>query len=252
MIDRGDPECYLEAAMCKVAGSEAAFHNIDACIQIMGGMGFMKEPGLERILRDLRIFRIFEGTNDILRLFVSLTGLQYAGGHLKELQKALQNPTKDFGLLFGEIGKRAKRMAGVSSGPSLSDKVNSKLADSAKLADHAISDFGAAVEGLLSKYGKGIMEEQFLLHRLAEAAMDIYSMVVVLSRATRSIQHNAPTAEHEIIITRLACSQASDRIASNLSSLKSAKHLKDFEMLSKIATDVCQNQNILHQHPLGF
>ena len=34
MIDRGDPECYLEAAMCKIAGSEAAFRNIDACIQV--------------------------------------------------------------------------------------------------------------------------------------------------------------------------------------------------------------------------
>ena len=44
--------------------------------QLHGGMGFMTEAGLERVMRDLRIFRIFEGSNDILRLFVSLTGLQ--------------------------------------------------------------------------------------------------------------------------------------------------------------------------------
>jgi very long chain acyl-CoA dehydrogenase len=42
--------------------------------QILGGNGFMKANGLEKVLRDLRIFRIFEGTNDILRLFVALTG----------------------------------------------------------------------------------------------------------------------------------------------------------------------------------
>lgn len=56
--------------------SEAAWYVCDEAIQIMGGMGFMKDTGLERVLRDLRIFRIFEGTNDILRLFVALTGIQ--------------------------------------------------------------------------------------------------------------------------------------------------------------------------------
>ena len=39
----------------------------------------MKDCGAERVMRDLRIFRIFEGTNDILRFFLALTGVQYYG-----------------------------------------------------------------------------------------------------------------------------------------------------------------------------
>ena len=65
---------HLEAAVSKIVGSEAAWFVVDEGIQIMGGMGYMRETGLEKIMRDLRIFRIFEGTNDILRLFIALAG----------------------------------------------------------------------------------------------------------------------------------------------------------------------------------
>lgn len=41
--------------------------------------GYMKHTGLERVLRDLRVFRIYEGSNDVLRLFIALSGIQYAG-----------------------------------------------------------------------------------------------------------------------------------------------------------------------------
>ena len=65
----------------------------------------MKALGLEKVMRDLRIFRIFEGTNDILRLFIALSGIQHAGGHLQELQRAIKNPIGNFGLVFGEVRK---------------------------------------------------------------------------------------------------------------------------------------------------
>uniref|UniRef100_A0A8C4PBJ3 Acyl-CoA dehydrogenase/oxidase C-terminal domain-containing protein n=1 Tax=Dromaius novaehollandiae TaxID=8790 RepID=A0A8C4PBJ3_DRONO len=79
-MDRGAPDFQIEAAISKIFGSEAAWTVADECIQLLGGMGFMKEAGVERVMRDLRIFRIFEGTNDILRLFVALNGFQVPGG----------------------------------------------------------------------------------------------------------------------------------------------------------------------------
>uniref|UniRef100_A0A0M3IL14 Very long-chain specific acyl-CoA dehydrogenase, mitochondrial n=1 Tax=Ascaris lumbricoides TaxID=6252 RepID=A0A0M3IL14_ASCLU len=75
-MDKGVQDYQLEAAIGKVMASENAWRVCDAAIQLHGGMGYMKECGLERVLRDLRIFRIFEGANDVLRLFIALTGLQ--------------------------------------------------------------------------------------------------------------------------------------------------------------------------------
>lgn len=131
-MDGGSQDYHLEAAISKVFASESAWFVCDEAIQILGGMGYMKHTGLERVLRDLRIFRIFEGSNDILRLFVALSGIQYAGGHLKELQKALKSPANNLGLLFKEVSTRAYRKVGLG-GIDLTGHVDPSLANAAKL-----------------------------------------------------------------------------------------------------------------------
>lgn len=75
-MDRNVQDYQLEAAIGKVLASDSAWSVCDDAIQLHGGMGFMKETGLERVQRDIRIFRIFEGANDVMKLFVSLTGAQ--------------------------------------------------------------------------------------------------------------------------------------------------------------------------------
>jgi very long chain acyl-CoA dehydrogenase len=75
-MDRGVMDYQIEAAIAKVMASDNAWHVCDEAIQLHGGMGFMRETGLERVLRDLRIFRIFEGSNPVMKLFVALTGMQ--------------------------------------------------------------------------------------------------------------------------------------------------------------------------------
>ncbi|XP_039087541.1 very long-chain specific acyl-CoA dehydrogenase, mitochondrial isoform X3 [Hyaena hyaena] len=132
-MDQGSTDFQIEAAISKIFGSEAAWKVTDECIQIMGGMGFMKEPGVERVLRDLRIFRIFEGTNDILRLFVALQGCMDKGKELSGLGNALKNPFGNASLLLGEVGKQLRRRAGLGSSLSLSGFTHQELSRSGEL-----------------------------------------------------------------------------------------------------------------------
>ncbi|XP_056601461.1 very long-chain specific acyl-CoA dehydrogenase, mitochondrial-like [Triplophysa dalaica] len=251
-MDSGATEFQIEAAISKIFASEAAWNVTDECIQVMGGMGFMKDAGVERIMRDLRIFRIFEGTNDILRLFVALNGFQNAGNHLKNLQKALKNPLGNVGLLTGEITKRAKRRAGLGTGLSLSGSVHPELAHSGDLAVKALEHFGGTVEELLLKHGKKIIDEQFVLKRVADSAIDLYTMVVVLSRASRSLSQGLPSAQLEKIMCETWCVEAHDRIMQNVKDLKSSSSRKLFNNLRDVSTSLVENGGVVSPHPLGF
>ncbi|XP_076017075.1 very long-chain specific acyl-CoA dehydrogenase, mitochondrial [Genypterus blacodes] len=251
-MDSGASDFQIEAAISKIFASEAAWTVTDECIQVMGGMGFMKDTGLERVMRDLRIFRIFEGTNDILRLFVALNGFQNAGSQLKGLQKALKNPLGNAGLLAGELTKRAKRKAGLSTGETLQGIVHPELAQSGELTVKAIEQFGAVVEEQLIKHGKKIIDEQFALKRVADCAIDLYAMVVVLSRASRSLSQGHPSAQHEKMLCETWCMEAHERIMQDIKILRSAESRQLFKNLRAISTAVVENGAVVSPHPLGF
>ncbi|MHB1930841.1 MAG: acyl-CoA dehydrogenase family protein, partial [Acidimicrobiales bacterium] len=71
--DAGMPRklVHAKAAMVKTVASEAAGRVIDRAVQIFGGRGYMREYAVERLYRDIRVDRIWEGTNEIQRLIVS-------------------------------------------------------------------------------------------------------------------------------------------------------------------------------------
>ncbi|XP_054609444.1 very long-chain specific acyl-CoA dehydrogenase, mitochondrial [Dunckerocampus dactyliophorus] len=251
-MDSGATEFQIEAAISKIFASEAAWTVTDECIQVMGGMGYMKDSGVERVMRDLRIFRIFEGTNDILRLFVALNGFQNAGNQLKSLQKAIKNPLGNAGLLAGELTKRAKRKAGMSTGLTLQGTVHPELAHSGELAVKAIEQFGMVIEELLIKHGKKIIDEQFVLQRVADCAIDIYTMVVVLARASRSLSQGHPSAQHEKVLCETWCVEAHDRLMRDIKALRSNQSRHLFKNLRAISTAVVENGGTVAPHPLGF
>merc|ERR1712142_1263191 len=252
IMDSGWGDYQLEAAISKVFASEAAWFVTDEAIQVLGGNGYMKDYGLEKVMRDLRIFRIFEGTNDILRLFVALTGIQYAGGHLRELQKAISHPISNFGVVLGEVAKRGNGAIGVVNSDQLKDKVHPNLAESVALTCKAIDAYGQAVEKVLIKHGKGIINEQFILNRLANATIDIYANTCVLSRCTKSLNEGVASAYHEEMMAKVWCNESYKRIEDNLNQLKNPEVLENFKSMAKISEAVCDRNAPVQGNPLGF
>jgi len=252
IMDSGWGDYQLEAAISKVFASEAAWFVTDEAIQVLGGLGYMKDYGLEKVMRDLRIFRIFEGTNDILRLFVALTGIQYAGGHLRELQAAISNPISNFGVVLGEVTKRGKAAAGITAGNLLADQVHPNLVEPSAQICKNIEMFGVAVEKLLIKHGKHIINEQFLLNRLAQSAIDIYISTCMVSRCSQSLNNNLSSARHEELMTKVFCNEASQRIALNLGALRNSTQLSNFKSMAEISKNVCEAEGVLQGNPLGI
>lgn len=69
-LDHG-MKVWREAAMVKLFASETACKIADMTVQIHGGMGYMKEMPIERMYRDSRILKIYEGTNEIQKLIIA-------------------------------------------------------------------------------------------------------------------------------------------------------------------------------------
>ena len=70
-LDRSDPNASLYSAMAKRTATDLGFKIVNDALQIHGGYGYLKDYGLEKLVRDLRVHQILEGTNEIMRVVIS-------------------------------------------------------------------------------------------------------------------------------------------------------------------------------------
>lgn len=168
---------------------------------------------------------------------------------MKELQRAFKNPTANLGLILSEFSNRAIRSVGLG-GLDLSSHVHPSLQDSAKLCAESIELFGRTVEQLLIKHGKNIVDQQFLLNRLADCAIDTYGMVVVLSRATASINNKLATADHERLMAEAWCIEAYDRVQVNNKKISNPAFHSLYGKMTTISRNICENQGVITVSPI--
>ena len=77
-LDEGSPDAVQLCAMAKQFVTDQCFEAANAALQLHGGYGYLAEYGVERVVRDLRVHQILEGTNEIMRLIVSRAALEGA------------------------------------------------------------------------------------------------------------------------------------------------------------------------------
>jgi alkylation response protein AidB-like acyl-CoA dehydrogenase len=180
LMEREGTDYALETACAKVFASDAIWRSADELVQIAGGRGFVKPYPYEQLLRDARINRIFEGGNEVLRLFIALNGVQGPAARLKEIGAALRRPMRNLGLVTGYAASRMRSVFGATS--TLDVPLHPRLMEHKRYFEKHTGELAAATERLLLRHREAIIDRQLILERLATMAIELFARAAVLSR----------------------------------------------------------------------
>jgi alkylation response protein AidB-like acyl-CoA dehydrogenase len=213
-------EYALEAACCKVFASEMLWRAADEMVQVAGGRGFVKPWPYERLLRDSRINRIFEGTNEILRLFISLNGIEEPAARLEELGVALRQPMKNLGLLSEYAATRLRSRFGAT--PTLDVELHERLRKHGDYFEKHVAELKDAGQRLIRQYRTEIVERQQELERLADMAIELFATACVLARTQQLLEANGEEAcERELALCELFVIEAGRRFRTSRMAIQS-------------------------------
>jgi acyl-CoA dehydrogenase family member 9 len=214
LVDEGVPDYSLESAICKVSGTEFMWYAANRVLQLKGGEGYMRDEPYEKMLRDIRIFPIFEGANDVMRAFIALSGMKPLGDKLSELgELELSNPLGSLGVLADYVGGRIQRAVR----PDRVTKAHPELEKLAEPVSDQVKRLSGVAESMLREHRKGIMERQFIQKRISDAVSDIYAQVATLSRITQILEdQGVEPSGQERYIAETFCTRAAKRVSSNL------------------------------------
>lgn len=213
LVDRGDVDYSLESAICKIYASEMIWRAADDAVQIAGGRGYMNDRPFERFLRDTRIMRIFEGTNEVLRVFVALAGIERLGEYLEGVGRALREPIKELGVLTEFAFHRIQDAVGSRRSKAV---VADPLAGCLRQVERFTGILHEGAESLIRTHRDRLVEEQFQLERLADIAIDVYALVASIARVQDRIEREGEAAARPgIDLVRHFCREAGARIERN-------------------------------------
>ncbi len=229
LVDAGVPDYSLESALCKVSGTEFLWYAANRALQLAGGEGYMRDQPYEKVLRDTRIYPIFEGANDVMRAFIALGGIKPAGEKLEGLSEIeLSDPIGSIGVLIDYASDRIQREVR----PDKITKAHEELSAHADSVSDQVKRLAGVTEKLLREHRKDIIGRQFQQKRLADSVADIYAQIALVSRVSHIFEdQGVEPSGQERFIADTFCRRATARVQGRFDQIES----NDDERMTAIA-----------------
>ena len=223
LVDRAKSDFRLESAICKMLGSEWAWKIANDTMQIRGGRGYETAASLrkhgespdpvERILRDSRINTIFEGSSEIMRLFIAREALD---PHLK-----IGAPVLDQRLPLPVRGSAGMRAAGFYArwypGTFLPSVIGGpferRLAHHVRWCASTARQLARRLFHQMLVQGAALEKRQLMLGRFVDIGAQLFAMSATLSRAQAMVERMDPEASNALDLAEYFCRSSRFRIA---------------------------------------
>ncbi len=246
MAERGGYDIRLEAAIAKLYNSEAGWRIIDDTVQIRGGRGYETADSLrargetpvpvERIMRDFRINLIFEGSSEIMHLFIAREAvdkhLQVAGDVVmpgktpRERLAGLARSAGFYGWWY------PSRWIGWSLWPRYAEF--GRLAKHVRFVERSCRRLARSVFHSMIRFGPKLELRQSVLFRLVDVAAELFAMAATCSRAQRLFARDPAAGVRAVKLADLFCRQARRRVRSKFNGLRRNEDVPTYKFAQEI------------------
>jgi hypothetical protein len=243
LYERGGYDIRLEAAIAKMWNTEMGWRIVDDTLQIRGGRGYETadslrargEPpiGVERAMRDFRINLIFEGTSEIMRLFIA----REAVDHHFALAFPIVNPESTLKERLAGLRKSApfyatwypSRWLGALR-PAVYAEFG-KLGRHLRFADRATNKLGRALFHAMVRHGPKLERRQMILFRAVEIGAELYAIAAACVRAKMLARRGQMEAER---LADVFCREARVRIRRLFASLDGRNDTAHYRLAQEV------------------
>jgi alkylation response protein AidB-like acyl-CoA dehydrogenase len=226
LYERGGTDIRLEAAIAKMFNTELAWRSVDDALQIRGGRGYETADSLrargedplpvERAMRDSRINLIFEGSSEIMRLFIAREAVDQ---HFS-IAFPIVDPKSSFGTRVKYLMKAAPFYAlwyparWVPSFRRFGDL--GPLAKHARYAARATNRLGRSLFHAMLRFGPKLEKRQMVLFRAVDIGAELYAMSAVIARAQMLAKQGNKEARQ---LADVFCRESRERIEASFRAL---------------------------------